>query len=319
MRSWAIRTDQARAEDLIVPELRAGRLRQGWGWEANQDLRFLRAARSAGRPLSARQRAAWRNWPLLDEDHRAIRDGDLLVLPNIPRRGSWSIARAAPGYSYQPCSASDDHRHIRRVELLREAIDPHGPGVPAGLRRSLFRTRCRIWRLDHYGEAIERLVGPDTPSAAAVPLADPIAAAKVAAIGAFGEHVRDAFGGAELEEPVERALQAIYEQVERRAGRGEHGADFLCHHKDPLGARHTTAVQVKNWTGIASDHEPLNQLRTAHAYWPGLTAAAILTMAEGVSPDFELARQALEHELGIPVTVVIQAALLDLLLRHAGA
>lgn len=316
MRSWAIRTDQARAEDLIVPELRAGRLRQGWGWEANQDLRFLRAARSAGRPLSAGQRAAWRNWPLLDDEGGAIRDGDLLVLPNIPRRGTWAIARAAPGYSYQQCSASDDHRHIRRVELLREAIDPHGPGVPAGFRRSLARTRCRIWRLDHHAETIKHFLAHDPPSSVTLPLADPIATAVAAAIDAFGETVRGSFGGAELEEPVERALQAIYDRVERRAGSGEHGADFLCYHRDPLGARHTTAVQVKNWTGIASNHEPLHQLRAAHTYWPGVTAATILTMADSVDPDFELARTALETELRIPVTVISQAELLSLLLRH---
>ncbi len=39
---WVIRTDRRYAETLIGPELEAGVLRQGWGWDLSHDLRAIR-------------------------------------------------------------------------------------------------------------------------------------------------------------------------------------------------------------------------------------------------------------------------------------
>lgn len=315
MAYWAIRTDRTRSQDLITPELHAGRLRQGWGWAPEQDLRVIREARLAGAGLSDHQRLAWRNWPFLEDEPGGIREGDLLILPNVPRDGRWSIARATAGYSYSEAEKSDDHRHIRHVVLLRESVDPSDPAVAAPLRRSMSRSQCRLWRLDPYADAVKQLLAPRQRSSE-LEAVDPLRRAADSALELFGEGVAQSFGGAELEDPVRRALEAIYEDVEVSAGPAEHGADFLCRHRDPLGIPHTTAIQLKNWHGTASDHHPLHQLRDAQAHWPGVTACALLTTAEEVSLDFERAREGLQLELGIPVVVYARRDVLRLLLTR---
>jgi len=46
-RYWVIRTDKKFTE-FIWSELKQGRLRQGWGWRDDQDLRLLRFAKLTG-------------------------------------------------------------------------------------------------------------------------------------------------------------------------------------------------------------------------------------------------------------------------------
>ena len=166
-RYWAIRTDQARRA-FIWAELASGRLRQGWGYREDQDLELLaRIRRTDGTP-DAGQQATWRgNRLLLPTEPGAVSTGDLIVLANLPRYGTWSIARVTGGYRYAISDqrnaidhAQRDYGHIREVRLLTGpmGIDPGAEGVPARLRAAM-RSRIRMWNLDAYGEEIEGLVG----------------------------------------------------------------------------------------------------------------------------------------------------------------
>lgn len=314
MRHWIIRTDRRYVERL-AREVRAGRLRQGWGYLPEQDLRLVRSAWASDVTLSEDQQAAWDHaWRLLPDEPDCVQAGDLLLLPNLPAEGVWSLARAGADYEYAIHPETEDHGHMRTVELLREGIDPYGPLVSARLRATM-RCRRSHWNADGHSEAIEQLLTDPAPPG--IP-ADrgPLVGAYAAALETFGKRLAYAYAGAELEQPIYELLESLFERVEWCAGPAEHGADFLCHHRDPLGTDHLVAVQLKMWTGQAADPGAFDQLRDAHAHWPGVTSCVLLTTADNIAPGFEQARRGLERELAIPVAVVCRAALLDLLLAR---
>jgi predicted Mrr-cat superfamily restriction endonuclease len=161
---WAMRTDQSR-RSFIWAELQAGRLRQGWGLEPEDDLEILQRLRRSGATFSAWQREIWRgNRRLLPTEPGAMQAGDLVVLPHLPRRGLWSIARVTGGYRYRVSPVPNawdgrhDYGHIRAVELLTDerAIDPERDNVSEALRRAM-RNRQRMWSVDGHGNEIEML------------------------------------------------------------------------------------------------------------------------------------------------------------------
>lgn len=304
MRYWVIRTDRRAARDILGPELREGRLRQGWGYLPEQDLRLVSARLEAGGTLSGDQAAAWAHaWRLLPDRAGSVQQRDRLLLPNLPREGVWSIAEAEAGYEFSIDGRSGDHGHIRSVRLLHEEIEPRARGVSARLRRTM-RCQRALWNVDGHGAAVEQLLVQLADDKEPAGESEPLIRAYDAALEAFWKRVQDAYGGAELERPIQELLGGFFDEVESRAGRGERGADFLCRHVGPLGERHTTAVQVKMWDGLAVDRRALDQLREAARFWPGVTSCALLTTAEDVDSAFERARAALEDELGKPVHVI---------------
>ncbi len=52
--------------EFIWAEVRHGRLRQGWGWMEEQDLRRIAARRQAGADLTGKEVAAWPAHRMLD-------------------------------------------------------------------------------------------------------------------------------------------------------------------------------------------------------------------------------------------------------------
>jgi hypothetical protein len=162
---WALRTDQAR-RDFIWRELRAGRLRQGWGYRDDLDLVHLAELRRKGVRLPEYQQDAWRgNRRLLPTQPGGMQVGDLVVFLHLPRYGVWSIARVTGGYRYEisdqgnAVDGTPDYGHIREVHLLtgERGVDPVHVGASDGLRRSM-RSMQRMWRIDAHGEEIQGLL-----------------------------------------------------------------------------------------------------------------------------------------------------------------
>jgi hypothetical protein len=163
-RYWALRTDQAR-RPFFWRELKAGRLRQGWGYRPELDLENLARIRSRGGKLDPYQQAAWRgNHLLLPTEPGAMQVGDLVVFVHLPNYGTWSIGRVTGGYHYEisaepnAVDGTPDYGHIRPIELLtNRPIDPSSDDVSDDLRKAM-RPPIRMWSLDAQGEEIERLV-----------------------------------------------------------------------------------------------------------------------------------------------------------------
>jgi hypothetical protein len=309
-RAWAIRTDRAHREDLILPEVRSGVLRQGWGYDRSQNLRRIRGRLNGGVPLDDVEQDAWaRNRRLLPDEPDGVAAGDWLVLPNLPHDGVWTIARAGDSYEFA-ISKTGDHGHCRTINILAEGINPRELEMPAGLRRT---TRCQrsMWNIDAYRPDLERLVaaGPRRlPVASAIEAV--VAAARAGAWAEFARH----FSGAELEEPIAEVLEALYRRVERRGGPTEFGADLVCESVDPLGVPSRVAVQVKMWSGVAADTSPIEQLARSFEALPGITAGVVMTTADSCSADFIAAAKSLQQQAAIPVRVLTRDAVLNLIL-----
>jgi len=155
-----MRTDKARPH-LIMQELRSGRLRQGWGYQANQDLRIVLTASQSGQSLDSDQAAARRNLPMLGHDVNAMQRGDIVLLPNLPDPGTFSLCQLTGSYRFEIYDVDDvcDYGHTLPVELLKgcEGIPFANEHVGEGLRRTR-RNIGRLWRLNHLREELELIL-----------------------------------------------------------------------------------------------------------------------------------------------------------------
>jgi hypothetical protein len=246
----------------------------------------------------------------MPDEHDAISPGDLIVLPNVPQIGTWTIARAGQRYDFE-IAATNDHGHQRDVEVLREGVDPGVTDAPAALRRTM-RCQRAMWNVDHLCADVSQLINDGSERRSPEDrLVDALAAGELAA----WEVIERQFGGAEFEQPVGLLLRQLYDVVEHRAGPDEQGADFICRSIDAFGLQSLVAVQVKMWQGVADNHEPLGQIARAARRWR-LTGGLIITSASTTSAEFDCAAAALSTDLGIPVRVVCRQELVRLLLSH---
>ena len=124
-RYWVMRTDRHNRPALWA-ELQQGRLRQGWGWADDQDLRELRRVALSGGTWTETQRAASRNRRMLSDEPNSITIGDLIIAPHLPDENRYSLVSVTGPYEYGPSDGWSDYRHILPVKLL---------SGPAGARR----------------------------------------------------------------------------------------------------------------------------------------------------------------------------------------
>jgi hypothetical protein len=169
-RYWAIRTDKENRE-LLLTELYAGRLRQGWGSDPQADLRVIQEELLKGgnwfERLSEAQRLALPQMRMLAASNDSIQSGDWILIPNLPVPGSFHIAEVNGDYSYSPLTLSEeqdinelgqDYGHLLPVRLMTtQGVDKYAEGVHADLRRTL-RTVSRMWNVDRYAQALIAVV-----------------------------------------------------------------------------------------------------------------------------------------------------------------
>lgn len=100
---WAMRTDPDNRE-LLGKELLDGRLRQGWGYLEEQDLAKVQAILAAPgggtAKLGAPQREVLPHLRMLGLGEDAIHSGDLVIVPNLPEYGFFSIVRVTGPYRW---------------------------------------------------------------------------------------------------------------------------------------------------------------------------------------------------------------------------
>jgi hypothetical protein len=111
-RFWAIRTDKYNIP-LILGELRAGRLRQGWGYNPGQDLRLVQAEISRGgkwwERLTKEQNEVRLHLKMLSKSDGGIQVGDRILLPNLPEEGPFFLVAEVTGeYYFDMLSLSGD-------------------------------------------------------------------------------------------------------------------------------------------------------------------------------------------------------------------
>lgn len=319
-RYWVMRTDKNNI-DLIYREVKEGRLRQGWGYQEDQNLDIIRSAMSEGKSLNDDQKVCWRgNRRMHPQEWDSIQKGDLILLPNLPNLGLWSIAKVVGDYYYQIHPNYRDYGHILKVELLNreKPVNPYSEFVSANLRKTM-TNRLRLWNIDPYKEDVDKLISAiDRKEEVSKSISgiDKLLNIHSSLSKILEKEFRDKFHGSEFEEPIKNLLKKIYQNVERRAGSGEKGADFICSFTDGLGVSHKIAVQVKMREGKASWLRPLEQIEEAFDNYENVSAGVIITMADSFSDDFEKKKIEIEKERNIPIEIINKIKLANIFLKY---
>jgi hypothetical protein len=156
---WVMRTSPGE-RPFIWSEATAGRLRQGWGWDASQDLDVIAEAVRLGRALNDEQQLARRSRRMRTSEPDGMRVGDVIVAPNLPSAGCLSVFRLAGSYRWDPVDPPpvfDRFGHVLPVELLAERVDRRSSMVSDALR-SMLRPQTRLYWIGNVGGDVEALV-----------------------------------------------------------------------------------------------------------------------------------------------------------------
>jgi hypothetical protein len=328
-RYLVVRTDRTQ-RDFILRELEQGRLRQGWGWKHEHDLRLL-APKARSKKLTEEEARVWRNRRLLDTEPDGLKKGDVVVIPNLPEQGCWVLARVTGGYDFSPIQAQEgagpDYGHIVAVSPVREpggkigVVEADNEHVDARLRATM-RNMSRMWAIDALGAAVDALIdaiatGKDTrtPELEVRKAEGFFEAVRQAA----WQHIESKYKGAEFEHLVRRLFECIYKdgRVEHWGGAGEKGADMIVFTQDALGIEYKIAVQIKLHEGVEYDTTALAQIETAKQHHK-IDAGVVVTTAEQMSEAFQLERETLEEKLGIDIRVVSRDEFIELVMAHLG-
>lgn len=325
-----VRTDK-KSKAFILSEVEQGRLRQGWGWKKDQDLRVLREKILSGVTLTDDESAAWRNRRLLGTEPDGLKVGDVVVLPNLPEQGQWILARVKGDYSFSPAlvDGREDFGHVVPVEAIRNragrigVVAPDNERVHARLRATM-RNLSRMWGVDNLKSHVEELVraieedidtrSPEGDLKRFESFFDAMKAAAWRSISAK-------YHGAELEDLVLRLFTRMYGDsgmVERTAGPSEKGADLVVTQwDDELALEFKIGVQIKLHDGVHDDPHALEQIRRARME-RRVDAGVVVSTAESFSPTFKQRRDVLQDELQMSVALIDRDALVRLIMRHLG-
>lgn len=155
-RYWAMRTSVS-GPDFIWAEVRRGRLRQGWGWTDEQDLRRIALRRQNGESLGPEELAAWPARRMLGSEPDGIRFDDLVVTQNLPAQGRLSVCRVVGPYEFEVARPQGDYGHILPVEVAAADIGRHDARVSDALRRAI-SLRPRLYEITPCGGDVEALL-----------------------------------------------------------------------------------------------------------------------------------------------------------------
>ena len=142
---YRINTDAAK---FFWKELECGRLRQGWGYDEGQNLKYNLTV----------DEGASRNKRMLN-----VKKGDILLIPRIHRWDEVTIVEATEdwdaGYRFEIHKDYGDYGHIFPARFLRH-FKRTSPVVTGEIRSSL-HTPGRFWNMDYYGDTIEELLNAE--------------------------------------------------------------------------------------------------------------------------------------------------------------
>ncbi len=340
-RYWAIRSDKNNKK-ILFGELTRGQLRQGWGYDLSQDLQLLQAEIEKGGSwwdrLTSVQKEALPQLRMFSRSTDSIQQGDIIVIPNLPDHGFFCIAEVAGNYTYAPMKLKkdvdvnelgQDYGHILPIKLLTpKGVNKYAEQVDAGIRSTL-HTPMRMWNLDFYKAAIDKLVenaesGLVLTSAssgeARLENAWDTALAHAAEVlqEKLGKELNSRFQAAEWEEPIKVVMGNLYPGANIRwvGGPSEMGADVIIEVPDCFGGSPwLVIIQVKNYTGTIG-HEVLAQIKTAHDHYSKegrILQLVVMTTADETAKGYLESSQALEKELGVPVKVVLKKQMMKIM------
>jgi hypothetical protein len=329
---WASRPDSSRL-DYFWSELKAGRLRQGWGYHPSQDLRLVQKKELKDRTSEEADTNRHRHM-LGGSDGWQL--GDVVLVPNLPERGMFSLVEVIGPYDFQ-ISDHEDYGHMRSVRLLTPNGVVNSSQLVSSAIRSTLRTVSRTWNISALKEDIESLLSQAgneeiLQKSSEIQRTERVfrqtLSSAVAALQAdFGKQLKTRLHAAEWEKVILAATRVRFPgaQVNHTGGPSERGADFEIELLNPFGgAPWIIVVQVKDYQGEVGA-EVADQLRDAiqtrnekkHDGFIGRHVIAAILASTAAKPSAEFAAECrkIEDDLRVPVTVIYGNELMELILR----
>ena len=143
---WGYRID-VKNQDFFFKELEQGRLRQGWGYDKNQEL------------PDTKDSGAKKNLSMYEK----VKKGDILLIPRLPDWGSVAIAEAVEdwnneekGYRFEIDDEKKDFGHIFLANYIG-CFNRHGKDVSGNIQSTL-KARNRFWNISRLSEDVEKIM-----------------------------------------------------------------------------------------------------------------------------------------------------------------
>ena len=266
---WGYRID-VKNQDFFFKELEQGRLRQGWGYDKNQEL------------PDTKDSGAKKNLSM----YKNVKKGDILLIPRLPDWGSVAIAEAIEdwdkGYKFEIDDEKKDFGHIFPANYIG-CFNRHGKDVSGNIQSTL-KARNRFWNISRLSEDVEKIMGNlegNRESTSVIENIKNIVSEQVKSsfdLKRFSEKVIDEynrkFTASQWEEVIKNILEKIYPgyEIERIGGSKEekHGTDILVTISGLSNLeKYNIAMQVKNYNDVISDNNIDNiikQINKAEKY-----------------------------------------------------
>ena len=269
---WGYRID-VKNQDFFFKELEQGRLRQGWGYDKNQEL------------PDTKDSGARKNLSM----YHNVKKGDILLIPRLPDWGSVAIVEATQdwddkekGYKFEIDDEKKDYGHIFPAKYIG-CFNRHGKDVSGNIQSTL-KARNRFWNISRFSEDIEKIIKNlegNRESTSVIENIKNIVSEQVKShfdLKGFSEKVIDEynrkFTASQWEEVIKNILEKIYPgyEIERIGGSKEekHGTDILVTISGLSNLeKYNIAMQVKNYNDVISDNNIDNiikQINKAEEY-----------------------------------------------------
>ena len=266
---WGYRID-VKNQDFFFKELEQGRLRQGWGYDKNQEL------------PDTKDSGARKNLSM----YHNVKKGDILLIPRLPDWGSVAIVEATEdwdkGYKFEIDDEKEDFGHIFPVTYIGW-FNRNGKDVSGNIQSTL-KARNRFWNISRFSEDIEKIIKNlegNRESTSVIENIKNIVSEQVKShfnLKGFSEKVIDEynrkFTASQWEEVIKNILEKIYPgyEIERIGGSKEekHGTDILVTISGLSNLeKYNIAMQVKNYNDVISDNNIDNiikQINKAEKY-----------------------------------------------------
>jgi len=284
-------------QQFFADELKAGRLRQGWGYEDRLDLRLLAKKEEQGEEFDEDEAAAWKRLSVMLMKEWGIKVGDVVLVKNTPTWGWYTLCEVTSDYHFdRNTSGGDgDYGHWIGVKLLRE-INKHSAPVAGDLRSSIDHARWPITSAVKRASEILNLLKAADAEKPVGGWEERFNSESSNIISLIKEQVIKKLHPTEFQDLVKKVLSfESFENINLTAGAWENGADVVMSVSAPFFDDLYIVVQIKHHPDEDNDTTSVEQLRHAFDYYKAV-AGLLVTSADKIGTQLREAIEGLKTE-----------------------
>ena len=265
-------------------QLENGRLRQGWGYHDDLDLRKLKK-----KDKKENETIAWNRVFLMLEE---IKKGDIVVVKNIPDNQSFTLVRVTGEYDFNLDKNVGDYGHYLPVEKIR-VFNKYSQIVPISLIRALDREAHPIRITYKHASTVMDLAIKEIIDIKDATTPQKFKDKMVKIRAALCKTLKENLLTKETKLSPDEARKLILAmlkndgfETESKHGPREYGADLLSTVNEQYGLDIRFGVQVKFHEGTDNDTEGVDQIQLAfHKH--KIQAGLLVTFADELGPKLE--------------------------------